>query len=409
MKRLIKSLIFGALLCVALPSQAQQNTIFRIKAEGQYGWLFGNASGTSVYGGEAAMELPLFGNHNWEYTYNFPTVGFSVGYLRMQDPEYDRHTIPVMTYFHWPMVHTKMFALNLKWGSGLAGLVLAKGETHDYHDYVPVTGVWDLGLNMDIGLSKNYTRPASRWIITLGANVMAFNNANITRKTRNALMANVQIGLKYTPNVWPLPVRYPARSVHHWLALEAYAAGAVNQLERADKYYPNGTINFGGYVPISNAYRLGIAVDGFYNGAYDGTQRTENTRYNFIKEDKFINKIRVGVALANEITMDRVNVGLHAGFYCLNKVKVPDYDEDGNKNSNLLENYMYLKLVTRYYFTPKFFIVVEVKSHLNKVECAGLGLGWAMPDFGNRIKNPFARISFKKEDKEELRITGSEK
>ena len=117
MKRLIRGLMLGVLLCVASLSQAQQNTIFRIKAEGQYGWLFGNASGVSVYGGEASMELPLFGNHNWEYTYNFPTVGFSVGYLRMPDPNYDRHTIPVMTYFHWPMVHTKMFSLNLKWGS----------------------------------------------------------------------------------------------------------------------------------------------------------------------------------------------------------------------------------------------------------------------------------------------------
>ncbi|MBO7635512.1 MAG: hypothetical protein J6S89_02930, partial [Paludibacteraceae bacterium] len=79
------------------------------------------------------------------------------------------------------------------------------------------------------------------------------------------------------------------------------------------------------------------------------------------------------------------------------------------KNENLIENILYTKLVTRFFFTPKFFTVVEVKSHLLKVENASLGFGWAMPDFGKHIKNPFERISFKKEDKEELRITGSEK
>lgn len=407
MRNFFRNIAVGVLLLAAGSAEAQQNTIFRIKAEGQYAWLLGSEAGSNAYGGEAALELPLYGNHNWEYTYNFPTVGFSMGYLRAESSEYDRHIIPVVTYFHYPVVHTKGFALNLKWGSGLAGLVPAKGT--DY-DYFPLTGVWQLGLNMDIALSTRYGKPAAQWMITLGGNVQAYHNGHITRKTKNAILANAQLGLKYTPNVWPLPIKYPARSVEHTLALEAYAAGAVNQLEEEDKYRPNGVLCVGAYVPISNAYRLGLSVDGFYNGSYDGTQRTNNIRYNFIKEDKFINKIRVGVALANELTMSkRVSAGVHVGVYCLNKIKVPKHNELGEENGNLIENILYTKFVTRFYFTPKFFIVVDLKSHLNKVECANVGLGWAMPDFGKRIKNPFARISFKKEDREELRITGSEK
>lgn len=403
----VKCLIF-ALLFIGATVSAQQNTIFRIKAEGQYGWLLDKSKGTPLYGGEAALELPLFGNHNWEYTYNFPTVGFSGGYLRIPDPEYNRHVVPIVTYFHWPVVHTNAFALNFKWGSGLAGLFLDKSETHTYEDYFPLTGVLQLGLNMDISLSTKYGKPAAQWKITLGGNAQIYNNANITRHTRNAILANLNLGLKYTPNVWPLPIKYPAKSVKHTLALEIYGAGGANQLEVGGDYYPNGVVNVAVFVPISNAYRLGLAADAFYNEAYNGTQREINTRYNFIKENEFINKFKVGIALANEITMDRVRVGLHAGVYCLNKAKIPEHDEDGNENDFLIENYLYTKLVTRFYFTPKFFIVTDVKTHLHRVECFNLGLGWAMPEFGSRLKNPFARISFKKEDKEELRITGSE-
>lgn len=417
MKSKIISFLLVFLVVGSFSLKAQQNTIFRVKAEGYYGWLLHYSEGNAI-GGEVAMELPLLGNHNWEYTYNFPSVGFAVGLLNLDDPEYMRNSVHAVTYFHYPVVHTNAFALNLKWGSGLAGQIPMQGEEHDYF---PLTGVLVGGLNMDIALSTHYGKPAAQWIITMGGNYMLLHNCNVTRKTKNTHLADVSLGLKYTPNVWPLPIKYPARSVKHILSLEAYATLGANQLEVADKYYPNGTLSVGAFMPISNAYRLGLTADGFYNGVYDGTQRTENIRYNFIEEDRLRNKIRAGISLANELTMDRAKVGLHVGVYCFDKIKVPKYNQNGEENYNLIENILYTKFVTRFFFTPKFFAVFEVKSHfwfhtvleqkmrLLNVECASLGFGWAMPDFGNRIKNPFERISFKKEDKEELRITGSEK
>ena len=404
MKRYLLSTIF--ILAVAsfhFSSSAQQNTIFRIKAEGQYGWLL-NSSG-NVVGGEAALELPLLGNHNWEYTYHFPTVGFALGYLHIDDPDYMRHAINVYPYFHWAIVHTNAFALNMKWGTGTAGMIPDKGT--DY-DYFPITGMMTAGLNMDIALSTRYGRPLSQWSINLGGNLLVYHNGNVTRKTKNNVLANVEFALKYTPNVWPLPIKHPARSVKHILALEIYGVAGANQLEKNEKFFPNGTINAGVYLPISNAYRLGLSAEAFYNGVFDGSHREENIRYNFIDKDRFRYKIRGGVALANEITTGKVNIGLHTGFYFYNKVRVPKYNEFDDENDNRIENYLYTNLVARYYITPRFFTILELRSHLFHPECMGIGFGWAMPDFGKRLKNPFARISFKKEDKEELRITGSE-
>lgn len=378
---------------------AQQNTIFRAKAEGHYGWNLHD--GGDLVGGEVGMELPLLGNHNWEYTYNFPSVGFAIGGRQFERPEFLRFSVDARTYFHFPVIHKNGFALNLKWGSGM-GSYLSRGDSTE--SIVPVYGVWNLGLNMDIALSTRYGRPLSQWRICLGGNLDAFHNGNITRKSHNIYFADVFLGAKYTPNVWPLPLKYPARPVKHILALEAYGAALVNQLERDEDYFLNANICAGAYMPITNAYRLGLSTDAFYNGAYNGDQRESNVRYNFIDKDRFRNKLRGGVALANELRMDRVVVGLHTGVYFYSKIKIPKYNEHGAENENRIESILYNKLVTRFYFTPKFFLVTDLKTHLFRVECFQVGLGWAMPDFGSRIKNPFERISFKKEDKEELRI-----
>lgn len=396
-KRILCAL--SLLLATTLWVNAQQNTIFRAKAEGHYGWNLTDKG--NVVGGEVGMELPLYGNHNWEYTYHFPSVGFAIGGYHFEKPAYLRMGLDAVTYFHFPVIHTNVFALNLKWGSGIGGYT-SRGDTANA--IIPVFGVWTGGVNMDFQLSKRYGKPLSQWRITLGANLTAFHNGHITRKSHDLYFADVFLGAKYTPNVWPLPIRYPAKKVKHILAIEAYGAALVNQLQRDEKYFLNANICAGLYMPITNAYRLGLSADAFYNGAYNGDQRDRNIRYNFIKEDHFRNKIRGGIALANELQMDKVNVGLHAGFYFYSKIKVPRENENGGKNGNRIENLMYTKLVTRYYITPKFFVVMDLKTHLLHVECFQVGFGWAMPEFGTRLKNPFERISFKKEDKEELRI-----
>lgn len=382
-----------------LTAWGQKNTIYRFKTDGYYGWSLQDKG--IAYGGELGLELPLFGNRNWEYTYNFPTLGFGAGYLKIDEANYMHHAVHLYPYFHWAIVHTNRFALNLKWGGGLAGVF----DQKDYqYDYFPVTGFACAGLNMDFTLGAKFGNPLSQWIINIGADIMAYHNGNVTLNTQNSYLANLKLGLKYTPNVWPLPIDHPAKPVDRCMALEIYGAAGANQLEKGSDYYINGVVSAGLYLPLSNAYRLGLSADCYYNDAYDGTQRTENTRYNFIKEDRIANRIRAGVALANEITTHRVVVGVHVGVYCFSKIKFPKEDENGQAYKNRIENILYTKAVTRFYFTPKFFGVLEVKTHLHKVESLQMGLGWAMPDFGKRVKNPFERISFKKEDKEELRI-----
>ena len=385
-----------------LNTSAQKNTIYKFKGEVLGGAVLNDKS--SCFGVEAALELPMYGNHNWEYAFNFPTVGFALGAVLFTELDYINPVIYSNPYFNYPIVHRQEYSLNAKLGAGIAMMGTGDYET----GYIfPLTGLITGGVNMEIALGKYYGNPLSQWSISIGVNGKILHNGNITKQSKNISILDGTIGLKYTPNVFPLPIKFVPKPVRQTLALEICGQGSVNQLTRKDdRYYPNASINVGFYYPFSNVYRLGLGADAFYNSIYDGTQRTgENIRYNFIKEDNLLNKLRAGIFLANDMTIDRFIIGLHMGVYAFSKIKVPQYTESGEKNGNLTENWLYSKLVMKYKITPNFMVNAQFKSHMLKMETLEVGFGYAMPEFSKLMKNPFRNVMlFKKEDPKEIRI-----
>lgn len=379
---------------------AQQNMIFSFKAE--------NFAGKTTDGGgynagiETALELPLLGDHNWEYTYNFPRIGFALGGFKTQNFDHIDPVIYTYPYLLYPIINKPGFQLNLKGGLGIA-TYMHTGDSISGRVF-PVTFIWNGGLFGDIALGKKYGKRRSQWILSIGLSGFMLHNAHITREAENFIMMDGVIGIKYTPNVNPLPIYDKPKKVKRILALEGSLQGGVNQLEREDNltYYPNASLNCGFYLPITNAWRVGLGADGMYNTAYDGTQRVTNTRYNFIKEKDPMTMFRAGAFLANDFSIDRFVVGAHIGLYVYTKIKLPD------NATNKSENFMYQKLVTKYRITKNVFATFQVKTHLKTIECAEMGLGLAMPDFGRKVKNPFARISFKKENMKEYKIEDNE-
>lgn len=402
-----------ALLLALLSFQhlgAQHNMIFRFKAEGFYGKEMNVSNCDYATGGEVAMELPLYGNKNWHYTYNFPSVGFNLGYMNLMgaDSSMVRHIAYTYPYFLWPFIHKPMVAINLRMGTGV-GMFVDYQETDAHEQFFPYVGVYSLGLTGDVFLSRRLGHPLGRWQVTFGANATWLHNGYMDRHTAVMFIPYANLGVKYTPNIYPLPMKHPAKPVRHVWGIEGSINGGMNQLGREDgyQYYPNGSLNVGLYYPFSNAYRMGFGLDGFFNMAYDSTQRTEFTkRYNYIGETKFKNMIRGGIFWANDVTIERFNAGIHIGFYPYNPIRVPDRLDDGTPLTNRLEDFMYWKFVTKYRFTKHWYATTQLKGHLDAVENLEVGIGYYMADFGARVKSPFSRISFKKDDPNELKVEG---
>lgn len=381
---------------------AQQNMIFRMKTDAFVGNV--NHGGGHSYGIETDLELPMYGDEWLDYTFNFPCLGFALGALKTDSFSCIDPVVYSYPYFLYPIIHTPHFELNTKFGLGLATFVHS-GDTVSGKIF-PLTAVGAAGLSVDIALGKRYGRPRSQWMLSLGGNIMGFHNANVTRRSKNFLMVDAVLGLRYTPNVNPLPMRDKPKKVRRVLAMEGSLQGGVQQLDRNDDihFYPNASLSYGFYLPITNGWRLGLGADAMYNSVYDGTQRTINKRYNFITEEDPMTMFRAGAFFACDFTIYRLTAGVHVGAYLYDKIIVPDYDEDGNENENLSENFMYEKLVTKYYITKNFYALFQIKTHYDAIECAEMGFGFAIPDFGSRVKHPFGRISFKREDWKELKI-----
>lgn len=403
--KLFKKLTFVflmALLSAFSEVHAQQNMIFRMKTD----FFAGKASqgGGDCYGIETDLELPMYGDEKLDYTFNFPSLGFALGAFDTQNFSCVDPVIYTYPYFLYPIIHKPVFELNMKFGLGLATFV-HHGDSVSGKVF-PVTGVGSAGLYMDFALGKYYGRPRSQWMISLGANVMGYHNAHVIRRSKNFVVADAVLGVRYTPNVNPLPRKEKTKKVRRVLAMEGSLQGGAQQLDRDDEIhlYPNGSLSYGFYLPITKAWRLGIGGDAMYNSVYDGTQRTINKRYNFITEEDPMTMFRAGAFFACDFTIYRLTAGVHVGAYLYDKIIVPDYDEDGKENTNPSENYMYEKLVTKYYITKNFYALLQIKTHYTEVECAEMGFGFAVPDFGSRIKHPFGRISLKKENWKELKI-----
>lgn len=406
-------IVFTFFLCsLFYLAPAQKNMIFRFKGEAKAGIDY--KADCNQAGTEIALELPLFGDKNWDYVYNFPSAGFAIGGFYTLESEL-KPDIAVYTYpyFNYPIIHTPRLALNLKTGAGLGFYPQSvdymafeenpdgTGEIKSFGKVCRFTPMLSFGLNMDINLSKRYGNPWAQWAISFGGEVLVFHNAQICRRSCNRVLASGMLGVKYTPNVNPLPIKNKPKKVKKVMALEVGGMAGFNQLSVCDKnnYYLNASINGGLYYPFTNAYRLGLGADAFFNDAYDGTQRKINKQYNHITKDLFEYRLKAGVFLANDFTVENFVAGLHVGLYVYNPVKLPDDVED-----KYYENIMYTKLVTKYRITKRFYVTAQIRSHLTQVECAEIGFGWAMPDFGSRVKNPFARLSFKGDDHNELKI-----
>ncbi|MCQ2192323.1 MAG: hypothetical protein MJZ23_05600 [Paludibacteraceae bacterium] len=405
----MKKFLFSLILLSTVVSSvyAQKNMVHRVKFEGMFGTEAHSTDAKYMVGGEMAYEMPMFGKKNWHYTYNFPTVGFALGYMNLAGTDSISHIAYTYPYFLWPFVHTPMVAINLRGAHGVGAYVdFANTDTHKR--YFPYVGVYSLGLTGDFFLGKMYGNPWSQWQITLGGNLTLLHDGFISRNTMIMLLPYANLGVKYTPNVYPLPIKHPARPVRHIWGIEGSLNGGVNQLSVSDddNYYPTGSLNVGLYYPFSNAFRMGFGIDGFFNSIYDGKQRDDFHRYNFIDEDKLINKIRGGIFWANEVTVERFSAGIHIGFYPWNPIKVPDSDDDGCEFKSNLEKILYEKFVTKYKFTKHFYATTQLKTHLTAVENFEVGIGYYMADFGARVKSPFSRISFKKEDPNELKVEG---
>jgi hypothetical protein len=203
-------------------------------------------------------------------------------------------------------------------------------------------------------------------------------------------LLNGFIGLKYSPNYkrYNSPSKQNLPGIEQKITCELTVSGGFRQLYYKDnKTFPIGSIAFAAFHPIKNFMRMGVGIDVFYDGVYDGNTQFERT---YLKTNDLKNKIRVGVSWQNELLLGRLTAGFHFGLYLYNPLKnLEPCDSNGNLinpaqskgliysyNINNEDGWLYTRASLKYALSKHIFASVGLKTHQQKAEFIEWGLGY---------------------------------
>lgn len=360
-----------------------------------------------VMGSEIEVEWQTMGEYPWQRHLNFPIIGIGSAWLNLSNPEKLGNAFAIYPYISIPLWRTKYFNLYVKGGMGASFLSKTYYNTNQkadstYYPSLPGTnaaigsvlniyfaggGVVDIPLKNGFSITAKYT-----W------NHASNGSAVVPNSGIN--MLNGLIGIKYFPNykTYKDPEKKQIAEIQKKISVELIAAGGFRQLYYKDNYLnsvPSGTPDFktfptaslvlGMYRPITNYYRMGLGVDAFFDGVYDG-HNTEFKR-TFLTTNEFKNKIRVGISWQHELLMGRMTAGFHFGLYLYNPLKNLEPYTDAETsvlNKPIIypydiekeDGWLYTRAALKYSITKHYFISLGLKTHLQKAEFIEWGLGY---------------------------------
>lgn len=383
---------------ISVFSQTMQN--YAVKGDFIYGNILkhtdhlNNLVKNPVMGAELAVEWQTMGEKPWHQYFGFPTIGVGLVGLDLGNPEILGQLMAIYPYLNIKLLDLKFLKVNIKGGAGASYLNKTFDNTATNSNDLN-TGNAAIGshLNVYFAGGGNVEVPfGSGFTAVAGYTWNHASNGSFYQPNSGINMLNASVGLKYCP-VYKSnyqSVRKEISSMPQKITVELIASGGARELYyKDDKMYPTGSLVLGIYRQIGNNVRLGLGVDGFYDGVYDGTTKFKRT---YLTTNEFENKVRVGVSLQPELVFGKLTAGFHLGLYLYNPLKnlepvtltrtgvmiepVEDkpliYAYDIEKE----DGWFYTRASLKYAFTKHVFASLGLKTHLQKAEFIEWGLGY---------------------------------
>jgi len=379
---------------------AQTNEQYSIKLEGIYGNILAHDQhvkelvSNPVTGAELSLAFQTMGEKSWQQFTGFPIVGVGAVWLNLGNPQKLGNAFALYPYISFPLIRTNFFNLSMKAGAGASYLTKTYYNTNTDSSGNILPSL--TGTNGAIGSAINvyFSGGGSLEIpITKGFSFMAeytwnhMSNGSAVAPNSGLNLLNGFVGLRYFPNYksFQAPTAHYFPRIPRQFSYEIIASGGFRQLYYKDnKTFPIASIAFGVYHPMSNFYRMGLGVDAFYDGAYDGNTQFERT---YITSNELKNKIRVGVSWQHEILLGRFIAGFDFGLYLYDPLKNLSPYNDAKKgalhkpliysyNIDNEDGWFYTRAALKYAVSEHYFLSLGLKTHLQKAEFIEWGLGY---------------------------------
>ncbi len=414
-----------ALLLLSLSAGAE--TFVRYRISGMGGTLMKGSvidqfiTGVPI-GADIGFEFQPTGKWQSLQQWNNTSVGLGVSYLNLGNNDMLGNAVAPYAYLNIPFVRLKHFVFGVRPGFGLAFVDKTYYNTVDpdimYNPkQAPITKS-----NAAIGSHTNayfaealYMEfPISHgWSIVASYGWYHISNGSIRQPNSGYNMFNGQIGFSFMPNSKSYNMPQPERNrpmygldkmndsdpdVRPW-SFTLSATGGLRQAYYADnkdgeRFFGVGTLSFAFHYRFVDIFRLGLGLDGFYDGYYRNNITAEFGQTSLFKktylDDKLVkNSFRVGLSLQPEFVIGNFSAAIHVGVYLYDPIKnLEPYNEAiKGLNRGLIypydianagvsqDGWLYTRIVTRYMVTKHLFVQLDMKSHLMKAEFVSAGLG----------------------------------
>lgn len=345
-----------------------------------------------IHGGEIAIEWQTTGEKPWNQYLYFPKVGIGAVYLNLNNPQMLGNLFAIYPYINLPLLRTKFLSIYVKPGVGASYLTKTFQDTKTYESGNLILNKSNAAigshLNVYFAGSANVEIPIAGGISLTGD--FGWNhasNGSFIQPNSGLNMINGGVGLKYklTANERFIPAKKEIRNLPKRITTELILSGGARQLYYLDnRFYPVGSLTLSEFYPLSNAYRMGIGVDAFYDGVYDGSTLFSRT---YLKTNELKNKIRVGISWQNEMIIGKLTAGFHFGLYLYDPIKNLEPYSDAivaSTHKPLIYGYdidkedgwLYTRASLKYALSKHVFASLGLKTHLQKAEFIEWGLGY---------------------------------
>lgn len=405
-------LIVGLLFTLLLQAQDEPTPLHQFKANLIYGTILKHTKHLQeletgpIMGVELDYEmLTLHESRDWYRFFGYPKLGVGAVYLDLGNTDMLGSLLALYPYLNFSLIDLKWMQLNLKAGAGLSYLNKTFNNTMftDENGWVVLNksnAAIGSHLNVYFAFGGELEVPLTRAVsLVAGAGWNHASNGSFYQPNSGINMINSSIGISYFPNFerlyTPAGRHYP--DLPRRFGMDISISGGLRELYfRDDLMFPTGSVVVSVHRQLSNRFRLGLAVDGFYDGVYasvnsstDPAKNISTYKFTYLTEDLMENRFRVGMSLQPELVFGRLTAGFHFGVYLWNPIKnLEPYDDAkaGTLNKPLFYAYniekehgwFYTRASLKYLVTEHLFLNLGLKTHLQKAEFIEWGLGWRL-------------------------------
>lgn len=336
------------------------------------------------------IEFPSTRQHPWQQYLNDPTVGLGIAYLNLGN-DVMGSGIAMYPYILLNAFRKEHFHLNLKLASGLVAVnghykATVNEEIPNKTFGSAINAYLSGGLNIDFPITRNLKINSELGFIHV-------SNGRLVEPNKGVNILYGGVGFVSTINSGEdrreEAIRFPDLP-YKWSLNITGAAGAQNaDLSDKRKFFIS-TFHIGGIYNVSDWYGVGLGADVFYNDAIGN----ETNRELFCKEHDYStkDKIRVGLALNNELQFGDVTAMVDWGLYLLNPSRhfySRDHEEYGHdsrlpllyktKGAGSQEACHYIRFGVKYRVWDNLYIQALAKTHRHIAEYIEFGIGYQIP------------------------------